>query len=74
MLLEMGARFISKKPEHIGTIFKRDEKIECVTMPNISFRAQEVVTDGIKGAQIFKFIRDDLQPNNGEINVNKHTQ
>ena len=41
-------------------------------MPNISFRAQEVVIDDIKGAQIFKFMRDDLQPNNGEINGSKH--
>lgn len=62
---------ISKKPEHIRTIFKREEKIKCATMPNISFRPQEVVTDDIKGAQIFKFMRDDLHPNNGEINVSE---
>eukprot|EP00253_Pinus_taeda_P026729 PITA_26729 len=61
---------ISNRPEHMRTIFKREQKTNCA-MPNISFRAQEVVTGDIKGAQIFKFMRDDLQPTNGEINGGK---
>lgn len=50
---------ISKKPDHGRTIFKREEKINC-EMPNISFKAEEVVSDDIEGAQIFKFIREDI--------------
>jgi len=61
---------ISKRPEHMRTIFKREEKINC-TIPNISFRAEEVVIDDIKGAQIFKFMRDDLQPKNEEIKMSE---
>ena len=49
-------------------IFKRDENI-CA-LPNVSWRAEEVVTDCIKEAQIFKFVRDDSLPvNHSEINV-----
>lgn len=61
---------ISKKPEHMRTILGREQKINCA-VPNISFRGEEVVIGDIKGAQIFKFMRDDnLQPTNageGEI-------
>lgn len=59
---------ISNKPEHMREIFKHDEKI-CA-MPNVSWRAEEVVTDRIKEAHIFKFLRDDLLPmNHLETNV-----
>lgn len=61
---------ISNRPEHMRTIFKREQKTNCV-MPNISFGAQEVVVGDIKGAQIFKFMLDDLQPTDGKINVSK---
>eukprot|EP00253_Pinus_taeda_P010973 PITA_10973 len=60
---------ISNKPEHIREIFKRDEKIYA--LPNVSWRAEEVVTDCIKEAQIFKFVREDSPPlNHSETNVN----
>eukprot|EP00253_Pinus_taeda_P008477 PITA_08477 len=59
---------ISSKPEHMREIFKREEKI-CA-LPNVSYRAEEVVTDCIKEAQIFKFVREDSLPlNHSEINV-----
>jgi len=59
---------ISNKPDHMREIFKLDEKI-CA-MPNVSWRAEEVVTDRINEAQIFKFMRDDLLPlYQSEINV-----
>lgn len=59
---------ISNKAEHMREIFKRDENI-CA-LPNVSWRAEEVVTDCIKEAQIFKFVRDDSLPvNHSEINV-----
>nr|ABR17740.1 unknown [Picea sitchensis] len=61
---------VSKKPEHMRTTFKREEKIDCATT-NISFSAEEVVINNIEGAQIFKFVRDDLLTKDVEINVSK---
>lgn len=55
---------ISKKPEQMRTVFKRDKKNH--TIPKISFRGEEIVTGGVKGAEVLKFLQDDLQAVAGE--------
>lgn len=51
---------ISKKPEHMRTVFKRDKKNQAT--PKISFRGEDRVTDRVKGAKVLKFLQDDLMP------------
>jgi hypothetical protein len=59
---------ISENPRHMRTYFKRDK--ESYTIPKISVRAEEVVNDRIKEAQILRFTRDDSLPmKNSEISV-----
>lgn len=59
---------ISKNiPEHMRTVFKRD----YTNIPNISWRTEEVVTDRIKGAQIFKYFLDDLLPIKSEYETHE---
>jgi shikimate O-hydroxycinnamoyltransferase len=55
---------ISKKPEHMRTVFKRDKKNYAI--PKISFKSEEVVIDRVKGGQVIKFLPDDLLPMNSE--------
>ena len=54
---------VSNKPEHMRTIFKRHKTNNCA-IPNISFKAEELVYNQVKEAQIMKFLRDDLSPMN----------
>lgn len=49
---------ISKNPDHMRKIFNRDKKNYAI--PNISLRAEEVLSDRTKEAQIFKFLPHDL--------------
>lgn len=47
---------ISKSPHHMRTVFQRDNGDRAI--PNVYLRAEEVVTDLIKEAQIFRFVPD----------------
>lgn len=59
---------ISENPCHMRTYYKRDK--ESCSIPKISVRAEEVVNDRIKEAQILRFTRDDLLPmKNSEISL-----
>lgn len=59
---------ISENPCHMRTYYKRDK--ESYSIPKISVRAEEVVNDRIKEAQILRFTRDDLLPmKNSEISL-----
>eukprot|EP00253_Pinus_taeda_P001347 PITA_01347 len=51
---------ISKSPHHMRTVFQRDNGDRAI--PNLYLRAEEVVTDFIKEAQIFRFVRDNPLP------------
>eukprot|EP00253_Pinus_taeda_P025509 PITA_25509 len=51
---------ISKSPHHMRTFFQRENKNEAI--PNLFLRAEEVVTDLIKEAQIFRFVPDNTPP------------
>jgi hypothetical protein len=51
---------VSKNPHHMRTVFKRDNENRAI--PNIYSRAEEVVTDLIKEAQIFRFVQENSLP------------
>ncbi|XP_059065153.1 hydroxycinnamoyltransferase-like isoform X2 [Cryptomeria japonica] len=46
---------IAKPPQHDRTVFKRERK----NSPSLSYKAHQIVNDGIRGANIFKFVPDD---------------
>lgn len=59
---------LPENPRHMRTSFKRDN--ESYKIPKIYVRAEEVVNDRVKEAQILRFTRDDLLPmENSEIGV-----
>ncbi|GLJ34176.1 hypothetical protein SUGI_0686980 [Cryptomeria japonica] len=62
-----------KPPQHSRTIFKRDNKSPL----SISYKAHEIISHGITGAKIFKFVPDNSQSDNiktcttGEVDTPK---
>ncbi|GLJ33977.1 hypothetical protein SUGI_0683370 [Cryptomeria japonica] len=48
---------LSKPPQHERTVFKRDNKSTL----SISFKAHEIISNGIAGVKIFKFVSDNSQ-------------
>ncbi|XP_059064518.1 shikimate O-hydroxycinnamoyltransferase-like [Cryptomeria japonica] len=48
---------ITKPPQHDRTIFKPENK----NSPSIFFKAHDIVSVGIRGAKIFKFVADESQ-------------
>ncbi|GLJ35436.1 hypothetical protein SUGI_0712690 [Cryptomeria japonica] len=48
---------IAKPPQHDRTVFKREKK----NSPSISYKAHDIVSVGIKGAKIFKFVPGESQ-------------
>ncbi|XP_057835024.2 hydroxycinnamoyltransferase [Cryptomeria japonica] len=54
---------LAKPPQHSRTVFKRDDKSPL----SISYKVHEIISQGITGAKIFKFVPDNPQSDHIEI-------
>ncbi|XP_059064282.1 BAHD acyltransferase DCR-like [Cryptomeria japonica] len=52
---------ISKPPQHARTVFKRDNQ-----SPSVSYKAHDVISNGISGAKVFKFVSENTCGGNVE--------